>query len=81
MGLIGDNCRPCRDAAEAEDGGGLAGRWWRAWAAANDSSGLIGAGIVGAFVVMVAGWYGVRGAMRMVQRRRAAEVARMENHA
>lgn len=34
MGLIGDNCRPCRDAAKAQDGhgGDLAGSWWRAWA-------------------------------------------------
>jgi nickel/cobalt transporter (NiCoT) family protein len=32
MGLIGEQCRRCREAAEAEDGGGLAGRWWRAWA-------------------------------------------------
>ena len=32
MGLIGDNCTPCQNAAGAEDGGGLAGRWWRGWA-------------------------------------------------
>ena len=32
MGLIGDNCKRCQEAAEAEDGGGLAGRWWRGWA-------------------------------------------------
>ncbi|KDQ25603.1 hypothetical protein PLEOSDRAFT_1011620, partial [Pleurotus ostreatus PC15] len=32
MGLIGENCASCREAAEAEDGGGLAGRWWRGWA-------------------------------------------------
>jgi hypothetical protein len=32
MGLIGDNCRPCREAAEDSHGGGLAGRWWRFWA-------------------------------------------------
>ena len=33
MALIGDQCRVCREAAEADDGhgGGLAGRWWRAW--------------------------------------------------
>ena len=31
MGLIGENCRRCVAAAEAEDGGGLAGRWWRFW--------------------------------------------------
>ncbi|KDQ11070.1 hypothetical protein BOTBODRAFT_190028 [Botryobasidium botryosum FD-172 SS1] len=62
MGLIGDNCRPCKEAAEAEDGhgGGLAGRWWRGWAKANDKSGIIGAGIVGGFVAVVSLWYGVR---------------------
>lgn len=32
MALIGENCARCREAAEAEDGGGLAGRWWRGWA-------------------------------------------------
>ncbi len=32
MGLIGDHCTPCQNAANAEDGGGLAGRWWRGWA-------------------------------------------------
>lgn len=32
MGLIGDNCTPCQEAAEDPDGGGLAGRWWRGWA-------------------------------------------------
>lgn len=31
MGLIGENCRSCKEAAEADDGGGLAGSWWRAW--------------------------------------------------
>lgn len=31
MGLIGDNCTKCQEAAEAEDGGGLAGSWWRGW--------------------------------------------------
>ena len=32
MGLIGDNCKKCKEAAEAPDGGGLAGAWWRGWA-------------------------------------------------
>jgi nickel/cobalt transporter (NiCoT) family protein len=32
MGLIGDNCKSCQEAADADDGGGLAGSWWRAWA-------------------------------------------------
>jgi high-affinity nickel-transport protein len=31
MGLIGEKCGPCKEAAEAENGGGLAGSWWRAW--------------------------------------------------
>ncbi|KAI0643135.1 NicO-domain-containing protein [Trametes meyenii] len=58
MGLIGDNCTACQNAANAEDGGGLAGRWWRGWANANDNSGYIGAAIVGSFIAIVAGWYG-----------------------
>ncbi|KDR82909.1 hypothetical protein GALMADRAFT_238556 [Galerina marginata CBS 339.88] len=60
MGLIGDQCGPCRSAAEADGGhgGGLAGRWWRGWANANDQSGFIGVAIVGAFLLIVLGWYG-----------------------
>ncbi|KAG5733763.1 Hydrogenase nickel incorporation protein hupN, partial [Termitomyces sp. T112] len=38
MGLIGEQCNRCSRAAEAEDGGGLEGSWWRAWARANDNS-------------------------------------------
>ncbi|KAJ8691743.1 hypothetical protein PTI98_011280 [Pleurotus ostreatus] len=64
MGLIGENCASCREAAEAEDGGGLAGRWWRGWANANEHSGFIGAGIVGSFIAVVAAWYGIRYVMR-----------------
>ncbi|KAJ7505996.1 NicO-domain-containing protein [Mycena galericulata] len=60
MGLVGDQCTPCREAANATDGGGLAGKWWRGWAHANDNSGYIGAAIVGSFVVVVACWYGGR---------------------
>jgi len=60
MGLIGENCAQCREAADAEDGGGLAGRWWRGWAKANDNSGYIGAAIVGGFVVAVIGWYTIK---------------------
>jgi len=60
MALIREQCAPCQEAAEAPDGGGLVGRWWRGWATANDNSGYIGAGIVGSFVVVVAGWYAGR---------------------
>ncbi|KIY72001.1 NicO-domain-containing protein [Cylindrobasidium torrendii FP15055 ss-10] len=70
MGLIGENCGPCQKAAEAEDGGGLAGRWWRGWANANDNSGYIGAAIIGAFIVVVISWYAGRWAVR----KRAARV-------
>lgn len=35
MGLVGDNCRCCEDAAEAQDGGGFAGKWWRGWVKVN----------------------------------------------
>jgi len=58
MGLIGEQCSQCAAAAGAENGGGLAGSWWRAWARANDNSGYIGAAIVGAFLLIVVGWYG-----------------------
>ena len=60
MGLIGDNCSSCSRAAEAEDGGGLAGHWWRFWSVVNDNSGYIGAGIVGSFVLVTSSWYGGR---------------------
>jgi len=60
MALIGEHCRPCRKAAEADEGrgGGLAGKWWRGWARANDNSGFIGAAIVGAFLFVVITWHG-----------------------
>jgi len=32
MGLIEEHCSQCAAAAEAKDGGGLAGAWWRSWA-------------------------------------------------
>jgi len=57
MGLIGDNCNSCKDAADDPDGGGLAGRWWRFWAAASDNSGFIGAAIVGGFLLVVVVYY------------------------
>ncbi|KAG9027510.1 hypothetical protein FRB95_007647 [Tulasnella sp. JGI-2019a] len=64
MGLIGNVCHSCSEAASAPDGGGVAGRWWRGWAKANDQSGLIGAVIVGGFVALVSGFYAVRHAQR-----------------
>lgn len=69
MGLIGDNCGPCQDAANDPDGGGLAGRWWRGWDAANDNSGYIGAAIVGSFVTIVGIWYGGKYLWRKLRRR------------
>ncbi|KAL7280075.1 hypothetical protein ACG7TL_006490 [Trametes sanguinea] len=70
MGLVGDNCTPCQNAANAPDGGGLAGRWWRGWANANDNSGYIGAAIVGSFIFVVSAWYGVRYLYKKWQARR-----------
>ena len=64
MGLIGEECTPCREAAEDEDNRSLAARWWRGWAQANEKSGYIGAAIVGAFLAIVLGWYGVRWVLR-----------------
>jgi high-affinity nickel-transport protein len=60
MGLIGEECTPCREAAEDGDNHSLAAMWWRAWARANEQSGYIGAAIVGAFLVLVLGWYCIR---------------------
>ncbi len=60
MGLIGEECTPCREAAEDEDNHSLAARWWRGWAQANETSGYIGAAIVGSFLAVVLGWYGIR---------------------
>lgn len=68
MGLIGDNCGSCARSAEADDGGGLAGRWWRFWGVVNDNSGYIGAGIVGTFVLITGSWYGGRWVFSYVRR-------------
>ncbi|KAH9065490.1 NicO-domain-containing protein [Lactarius vividus] len=68
MGLIGDKCAKCRGAAESDRG--LAGKWWRLWAKANDNSGYIGAGIVGTFVLVVGGWYGGRWVLNKWKKRR-----------
>ncbi|KAH8825259.1 NicO-domain-containing protein, partial [Flagelloscypha sp. PMI_526] len=58
MSLIGEQCSRCREFAKNDPG--LAGRWWRAWAAAGDKSEYVGIGIVGAFVLVVGSWYGTR---------------------
>ncbi|KAH6911395.1 NicO-domain-containing protein [Coprinopsis sp. MPI-PUGE-AT-0042] len=64
ISLIGENCSQCVAAAESEDGGGLAGSWWRGWANAAEQSGWIGIGIVGGFVMIVGGYYFVRWLLR-----------------
>ncbi|KAI6114220.1 NicO-domain-containing protein [Pisolithus sp. B1] len=60
MGLIGQVCASCQRTASAADGGGLAGKWWRAWQRANDNSGYIGAAVVGVFLLVVIGWFSVK---------------------
>jgi high-affinity nickel-transport protein len=75
MGLVGDNCTQCKKAAEAPDGGGIAGRWWRGWARANTNSGYIGAAIVGGFVAVVCMWYGAKWLSRIRRSRRVQEGA------
>ncbi|KAH7928443.1 NicO-domain-containing protein [Leucogyrophana mollusca] len=72
MGVIGGNCASCQRAAMASDGGGLAGRWWRGWARANDNSGYIGAAVVGAFILIVGGWYGVGWTLRRAKGKQGA---------
>lgn len=80
MGLIGENCTQCREAAEAEDGGGLAGSWWRAWARANDASGYVGAAIVGCFVAILIAYHVARWLWkRRAAKRRAAHEASAQN--
>ncbi|KAL4073076.1 high-affinity nickel-transport protein-domain-containing protein [Scleroderma yunnanense] len=76
MGLIGQECTTCQKAASAPDGGGLAGKWWRAWLGANENSGYIGAAVVGVFVIVVAGWYGCQWIIRT--RRKRSETAKQK---
>jgi len=57
MSLVGEQCSRCVAAAQAEDGGGLAGSWWRGWENAGENSGFIGVGIVGAVLFIVVSWY------------------------
>lgn len=47
-----------------------AGRWWRFWAAVNDNSGYLGAGVVGIFVVVFGSW----AIVHQVQKRRERKV-------
>lgn len=60
MGLVGEECAPCREVAGDKDNHSLAARWWRGWAQANKQSGFIGAAIVGVFLAVVLCWYGLR---------------------
>ncbi|WVR05065.1 hypothetical protein IAU60_002077 [Kwoniella sp. DSM 27419] len=69
MGLIGENCASCTEAAEDPNGGGLAGSWWRAWFRANDQSGYIGAAIVGCFAAILFGYYAVRWGLKRYRSR------------
>lgn len=71
MGLIGEQCGPCSEAAENDPG--LAGSWWRAWARANDASGYVGAAIVGCFVAILLIYHGVRWGVKR-HRRQAIQV-------
>lgn len=59
LGLIGESCKRCSRAADKQDesgNGGLEGRFWLAWRNANDQSGLVGAGIVGTFALILIGY-------------------------
>lgn len=58
MGIALEKCASCADAAENSEG--LDGRWWRFWGACNDSSGYIGAGIVGVMLLCGAVYLGLR---------------------
>lgn len=58
MGIALEKCASCAEAAE--NSSGLDGRWWRFWGACNDSSGYIGAGIVGVMLLCGAVFLGVR---------------------
>lgn len=72
MGLIGDECARCAAAADKQEqtgDAGLEGRWWLAWRKANDNSGYVGAGIVGAFALSVLVWVAWRWLLRVRARR------------
>ncbi|SPO28798.1 related to high-affinity nickel transport protein nic1 [Ustilago trichophora] len=76
MGLIGEKCQRCARAATKQDetgDGGLEGRWWLFWQEANDASGVIGACIVGGFVVILIGWYSGKALLRRYRGQKAGE--------
>lgn len=66
LSLLAAQCSSCarsvtlHDDPASPDDGGLAGKWWSFWSRAGDASGYIGAGVVGAFVVILVVWCGVR---------------------
>lgn len=78
LSLIGDRCARCTRAADLQEesgSGGLEGRWWLAWRRASDQSGYVGAGIVGAFAVLLLGYWGVKVARKWWRARKSANVA------
>ena len=55
--------------------GGLEGRWWLFWRRCGEESGIIGAGIVGAFAVALLAWYLYRLACRVHRKRKSGNDA------
>jgi hypothetical protein len=73
MGIALEKCAKCADAAENSNG--LDGKWWRFWGSCNDSSGYIGAGIVGVMLLCTVAFV----LMRRQRRRKASrEVAGLD---
>lgn len=77
MGIALEKCASCAEAAENSDG--LDGRWWRFWEACNDSSGYIGAGIVGVMLVCGAVFLGLRRHRRKQAERKTEAASVIEN--
>ncbi|KAK9895050.1 NicO-domain-containing protein [Cystobasidium minutum MCA 4210] len=73
MGIALEKCTSCAEAAE--NSSGLDGRWWRFWEACNDSSGYIGAGIVGVMLLCGAIFLG----LRRYRRKKAERSEKAEN--